>query len=115
MSDKELIDQLADALIRKAIASGWMRTMLNEIVLRVIISQKHNDRLGEARAFLELCNDKGIHVRLNRTTGKLVTDKPMTQDLKVMAATCRSEIKWYLERYGELMGAIFPDQEKERV
>jgi len=111
MTDRELIDQLADALIRKALSSGWMRTMLQEIVLRTMIAQKHCDKLGEARAFLELCNDRAIRVRLK--AGKLVTDRPLPPDLAEMAQGCREEVKWYLERHGELMGAIFPDQERK--
>jgi len=70
MTDRELVDQLADALIRKALASGWLRVMLQDIVLRTMIAQKHCE-MGTARAFLESCNDHGIKVKLDRQTGKL--------------------------------------------
>jgi hypothetical protein len=110
MTDRDLIDQLADALIRKAISSGWLRTMLQEIVLKTMIAQKHCDRMGEARAFLECCLDRGIRVRLK--AGKLVTDRPLPPDLVEVANSCRAEVRWYLERHGELMGAIFPDHER---
>jgi hypothetical protein len=115
MTDRDLIDQLADALIRKAISSGWLRTMLQEIVLRTMIAHKYCDKMGEARAFLECCLDRSIRVRLNRQTGKLVTDRPLPPDLAEMAKDCRAEVRWYLERHGELMGAIFPDHERNGV
>ena len=115
MTDAELIDKLAEAIIRKTIERGWVRHLIQDIVLRTVIAQRQQERMGDARAFLECCNDRGIRVLWNKEKRKLVRrGNPLTPDLMEALRRCRVEVEWFLQRHGEMMGAIFPSDNGEK-
>jgi len=115
MTDAELIDKLAEKIIDKALSRGWLRHMLQDIVLRTVIAQRHQERMGDARAFLECCADRGIRVLWNPKKQKLVRQgNALTPELLEALRACRAEVEWFLKKHGEMMGAIFQERNGEK-
>jgi hypothetical protein len=51
----------------------------------------------------------------NKEKRKLVRrGNPLTPDLMEALRACRAEVEWFLQRHGEMMGAIFPSDNGEK-